>query len=91
MDGFTELYILDPVLSSEPMLKHDFHKALESSKFPDPDTKEEITGQITGFVTCKPKTIDVMKKCFHPDDPNVHPETDPSENFKSELRLLLKW
>ena len=88
-EGDGELYVLDPVLSSEPMLKHDYHKALESSKLTDPVTKKVITSQLTGFVTCKTNTVDTKQKCFHPEDPNVHPETDKSDKFNKFLRVFL--
>ena len=52
-----DLYVLDPVISSEPMLKDDYHAELES----------EFGSQITGFVTCKGNAYTEESNCFDPD------------------------
>ena len=57
-----DLYVLDPVISSEPMLKDDYHAELESN--------EESRSHITGFVTCKANTFSFRCKCFFPEDPS---------------------
>ena len=52
-----DLYVLDPVISSEPMLKDDFHAELES----------EGGSKLIGYVTCQTNTFTEESNCFDPD------------------------
>ena len=71
----SELYILDPMVSKVPMKKADFHAEIGNpeNKKTHPTDGRVIASELTGYVTCKPETFDVLHDCFEP----ANNPTDP--------------
>ena len=71
----SELYILDPLLSHEPMKMDAVHADLgnPNNRKQHPTDGRIIASELTGFVTCEPETYDLLHDCFEP----VNNPTDP--------------
>ena len=69
-----QLYVMDPLISDRPVTKATAHAELGNPDmdYEDPSgTGITISGQITGYVTCKPETYDRYYDCFDPrNNPN---------------------
>ena len=83
----SELYILDPMIRNVPMKKADFHAEIGNpeNKKPHPTDGTVIASELTGYVTCKPETYDVLHDCFepanNPTDPDIVKETNEVLNL----------
>ena len=58
------LYILDPAVSAEPILRKNWEGML--IKNPNTDTTSSTPGLISGRVTCMPSTLTDNDDCFNP-------------------------
>lgn len=84
--GDGELYILDPVVHDEPMKKDVYHSELENdaNNGVNPETGEQITSKLTGYVTCKPHTYEETDDCF-----NSEPDDLKKERIETQTKLYL--
>ena len=69
------LYILDPAMSAEPILRDDWYRILTKNN----DSTDEviIPSEKTGSVTCHSDTVSLKDHCFRPDP------TDDDKKFKA--------
>merc|ERR1719436_243186 len=63
------------MVSKVPMKKADFHAEIGNpeNKKTHPTDGRVIASELTGYVTCKPETFDVLHDCFEP----ANNPTDP--------------
>ena len=80
------LYILDPVVHDEPMKKDAYHAEMENdaNNGVNPETGEEITSKLNGYVTCKPYTYEETDDCF-----NSEPDDLKTDRIDTQTKLYL--
>ena len=71
----SELYILDPMMKEVPMKKVAYHAEIGNpeNKKTDPTDGKVYVSKLTGYITCKPETFDILHDCFEP----ANNPTDP--------------